>query len=415
MSDWSAPDEDGIQTRGEGVHPRRRISGRRERRARGGIDVARVIWRKEEIGLLRDLIPPRSAVRTWVTMQSMAGPARVQLLQELTRNLLRAGLIVVSEQKRRGEDWQPFRIEFTDVARIRSLAGLPDLDARAREASGARGYPGRTPPVCELASELADMRDELVVRRAPLLRALDAWIESKRTGTRYDFALFATGHTKGIVRSDWEWLVAHEVLECASIVDHEPILRVAGRWTLHLGPGARVDVGIPAAPGGLAPTTIAAAHAISGVERWVVLENRTVFDHAARISSAGSAILWTPGYSPEWWLSAVRKLVEMAPRPVRIACDPDPAGICIALRAARPWADQSLGWSTVGMSAADLESLTQRAPLTDADRRILDAIPDELDVTLSGLKQALPVKGKGEQEGFFDAPALMRLVMRDAE
>lgn len=402
------PDADGLQMLTDPFHPRRRISGRRQRRA-ASIDVGRIIWRKEELALLRELIPNRSTARSWVTIERIAGTSRTDLVRQLIHNLLIAGLVVVTEQKPRAADWRPVRVDFADVPRARALAGLPDLAARAREAEAARRYLGQTPPVCELAASLGGTRDDIAVRRSALLRALDRWIESGRSGTRYDFALFATGRTKGIPRSDWEWLIAHDALESASIADHEPIIRVAGRWTLHLDADARMDFGRPPAPGGLAPTTIAGARAVTGVTRWVIVENRTVFDRAARFG--GSAILWTPGYSPEWWLDAVSRLVDLAPVPLCIACDPDPAGIAIALRASSPWRGKGLPWSTAGMSLGDLQSLPARMPLSDADQRILESIQtSELDPILADLHQHLPALGKGEQEGYFDEAALRQLL-----
>lgn len=409
MSTWSTPDSEGLQTLTESLHPRRRISGRRKRRAAAGPDISRIIWRKEELALLRELIPDRGDTRTWLTIERIAGVSRTQLLRELIDHLLIVGLVVVTDQKLRAADWAPIRVEFTDIGRVRELAGLPDLAARARNATTARSYQGRTIPVCRLAVHLHEMRDDVTVRRGALLESLDAWIESGRSGTRYDFALFATGRTKGIPRSDWDWLVTESALESASIVDHEPILRVAGRWTVYLKDDARMDIGRPPAPGGLAPATLAGARAMSPVARWVVIENRTVFDRASRIES-DTAVLWTPGYSPEWWLRAVQRLVALAPAPLCIACDPDPAGIAIALRASAPWRERGLPWSTAGMAEAHLRTLS-RIPLSDADLRILASIPmSGLDPTLTDLHRRLPALGKAEQEGFFDDVALRELL-----
>jgi hypothetical protein len=256
------------------------------------------------------------------------------------------------------------------------------------------------------------MRDRLAIRRSALAQALDAWIDAGRSGTRYDFALFATGKTKGITKADWEWLSHLGALEAASIVDHEPLLLVAGQWTLNFRGGARIDVGAHSAPIGIAASCIDAAQTIVGVHTWIVIENRTVFDRAARLGSH-SAIIWTPGYSPIWWLRAVAGLLKLAPAKALIACDPDPAGIAIALRVARLWVDRDIGWQPAGMDAAALEALPRRWPLSSVDLGILDVAADAVRQTpLAGLHAVLPQAGKGEQEGYYDDTRLAKLLQR---
>lgn len=413
MSDWSPPDADGIQELVERLSPRRRISGLRIRRAAADVTGPRIIWNKEALALLAEIVPAQPSSRHWSTIQGIAGAGRIELLRDVIHDLLRTGLIEVRDQKLRAGDWQPHQIDFIDIARLRQLAGLPDLVARAQDAQDARNYPGRTPPGSLLAESLSRMSDAVAVRRSALVRSFDAWIESGRSGTRYDFALSATGKTKGITKSDWEWLRSLGALEAGSIVDHEPMLMVAGRWTLHFHNGARIDVGAHPNPVAIAASSILAAHSIADVGEWVIVENRTVFDRAARLN-ASSAIIWTPGYSPTWWLRTVARILDLAPAPARIACDPDPAGIAIALRAAGPWVDRGLAWQPAGMSAADLESLTRRWPLSMADHRVLDIVRDSVPQTpLAGLHAALARIGKGEQEGFFDNIRLAALLHVD--
>ncbi len=51
-----------------------------------------------------------------------------------------------------------------------------------------------------------------------------------------------------------------------------------------------------------------------------------------------------PGFAPTWWLESVELLITLQPAPALIACDPDPAGIEIALQAGRLWKGARLAW-----------------------------------------------------------------------
>src|SRR5213075_212986 len=128
--------------------------------------------------LLAKIVPSKPTSRRWSILQGVAGPEQVDLLRAVLRDLLRAGLVEVREQKLRAGDWQTHRVEFVEIARLRELAGLPDLAARAQDAETARGYRGRTPPGCVLAEMLGNMREILAIRRSVLAQALDAWIEA---------------------------------------------------------------------------------------------------------------------------------------------------------------------------------------------------------------------------------------------
>ena len=67
----------------------------------------------------------------------------------------------------------------------------------------------------------------------------------------------------------------------------------------------------------------------------------------------------------------MRRLLVGAPAPAEIACDPDPAGIAIALQAARLWEALNLPWLPFAMRRDDLLAARQRKPLTEHDRQQL--------------------------------------------
>ena len=93
---------------------------------------------------------------------------------------------------------------------------------------------------------------------------------------------------------------------------------------------------------------------------------------------------------------------KRAPAPVRIACDPDPAGLRIALAAGAACTAAGLSWSAWCMDADALRALPQRKLLGDydlAELERLDADP-EARLRFGGLIEAMRATGeKGEQEG----------------
>jgi hypothetical protein len=108
-------------------------------------------------------------------------------------------------------------------------------------------------------------------------------------------------------------------------------------------------------------------------------------------------------FPPSWWREAIGHLLDVAPAPAQIACDPDPAGIAIALKAAELWRERKLDWQPWKMSAADLAALRVRKPLTDGDRLQLAALQQELalpDPLADLLEWMLEHGEKGEQEGY---------------
>ena len=133
------------------------------------------------------------------------------------------------------------------------------------------------------------------------------------------------------------------------------------------------------------------------------MENRTSFERVARHREADVGVIWLPGFPPSWWHNAVGKLLDIAPAPAYIACDPDPAGIAIALKAAEPWLERDIAWQPWRMAAADISSLRVRKPLTEVDKKQLAALrkTNVLPASLSELAEWMLDHGeKGEQEGY---------------
>jgi hypothetical protein len=408
MTEWTEPDARGIRTLTLFLRPKRRISGERRRRADQHSTVTQAVLEEEHCRLLRDLLVRFQGEWHWSRVLRVAGHERVEIANSLLAALLETGYVEIVE-RRDARGWLPHKVIPAAIEELRTLAGLPDLAALSSALSAALGYVPRTAPVQDLSAQLEAGRMDIRLRRARLMPFVDDWILSGRSGTRRDFALYATGDTKGIEDADWRWLESTAVLESAGIVDHTPLLLVGGGFSLVAAHGRRLDVPAAHGPLGLPAAAIAGAMSIASPPAWIVIENRTVFDKACALRPA-CGVVWVPGYAPTWWLAAVEALLERASTRLVLACDPDPAGIEIALRVIRLWNVRGLLWKTVGMDATDLQILPARKPLTTWDRAALERLRD-LPPGLSDLRRALLESGvKGEQEGFFDHTRLSALV-----
>ena len=108
---------------------------------------------------------------------------------------------------------------------------------------------------------------------------------------------------------------------------HTPLLLIAAPLTLTLTHG-QLDLAASPDFAALTPATMQAVTATSGtVSRWQLVENRTSFERVAKKREPDVGVIWLPGYPPSWWRTAVGQLLDLAPAPARIACDPDPAGM----------------------------------------------------------------------------------------
>jgi hypothetical protein len=313
----------------------------------------------------------------WDTLLATAGGEGFETAYDVLAALLAGGWIAVDETWRGGR-WQPAWIDFLDLPALRRTLGIPE------------------PGAVKAAQDTA---------RAELLAALECWTADENRpaqATRRDFALFARGDTKGITAAEWEWLETQADLAVCGIGEHTPLFCIAAPLAL-LGPGGRVDLGTVPDFLGLSPATLeSAAEAESMVRQWTLVENRTSFERLARARQLDEGVLWLPGYPPDWWQIGVARLIRLARAPARIACDPDPAGIEIALTAGRLWEDASLAWQPWRMEANNLADLPVRKPLTERDRaHLATLLARPLPPALRTLAENMVRSGeKGEQEGY---------------
>lgn len=408
MNEWSEPDERGIRTRLLYLNPKRRISGERHRVAADAANSGHVLLDDEHRSLLRDLLRRFRAAWRWERVLAAAGEQRVQTAYSLVSTLLEAGYVEVYD-RRDARGWLPKRIVPIAIPELHRLAGIPDREEMQAALEKATSYQTKTITTYELQQRLDQGRLDIRLRRAHLIPHMDRWLADGKTGTRRDFALFATGHTKGIEDADWRWFEESGSLESAGIIEHVPLLHLGGTFVISDATGRMIDIAVAKGPVGLPATTFADGATAIAPTAWIIIENRTVFDKACALPTK-AGILWVPGHAPTWWLKSVALLLGRAPAPAVIACDPDPAGIEIASRLVAFWEQHGLRWRLAGMGPSALDHVRKRLPLSQWDQDTLARMKD-LPPALDQLRLALmDNKAKGEQEGFFDETQLTALV-----
>jgi hypothetical protein len=339
----------------------------------------------------------------WETLLKDAGVAQQQIAHSLLDWLLRHGWAVVDEEKKLG-DWWPVRLGLRELPQLKLALGLPDAaDLAARRDALLAQLDTQSDCALEpVLTALEAMPAQRALERGALVLALLDWHEQNRSGTRRDFALFARRDTKDITEAEWRWLDEQLDLAVFGVERHIPLLLVSAPLTLEL-PGGRIDLAAFPDFTALTPDTVTATTAVQGgIRQWVLVENRTSFDRMAKKRALDEGVIWLPGYPPHWWREAVAHLLELSPAPALIACDPDPAGIAIAMAAAVLWRQAGLGFEPWKMSPGDLMALPKRKPLTGRDHEHLrQLLAENLPHMLRALAEAmLQCDEKGEQEGY---------------
>lgn len=340
----------------------------------------------------------------WETLRNDAGVTNINLAESLREWLLREGWAVVVEQRQHNE-WWPQSLELRNLPLLRSALGISDKAQDARRWQTARE---ELRSCCDdnLAPALLAL-DELPAQRAlaryDLVAALQRWQDMQKSGTRRDFALAARDDTKGVSDAEWNWL--EQTLDLAEfrIERHTPLLLLAASLTLIL-PHGQLELSCSPDFAALTPATIQNVTSVSGsIRYWQLVENRTSFERVARQREHDVGVIWLPGFPPSWWYASVSRLLDLVPAPSHLACDPDPAGIAIALKATELWRERNLAWTPWKMSATDLAALRVRKLLSESDALQLVALQQEsaLSAPFLGLIEWMLKHGeKGEQEGY---------------
>jgi len=364
------------------------------------LDTLNAEWRQLLIECLKNGVNAR-----WDTWLKIAGIPRKALLESLLAWLLNRGWVCVFEEKRSGA-WWPYKLEILHSDVLKQVLGLPNEQAQTQTWQAlytqlqacAAGVAALQPAL----ESLDNMPVGRAITRGELLLKLCEWQAQARSGTYRDFAFFVRGATKSLTSAEWQWLEDCCDLQAYRIERHTPLLLLAADIVL-TGERGMLELHACGDFAALTPSSIEAVRETRGrLRRWRVIENRTSFERIARQREADEGVIWLPGYPPGWWQKAIARLLELCPAPAAIACDPDPAGIAIALAAGRIWQQAGLIWEPWKMSAADLHGLPSRQTLSEHDRaHVRDLLESELPPILRALAQAMLEHGeKGEQEGY---------------
>ncbi|MDR7097643.1 hypothetical protein [Hydrogenophaga laconesensis] len=331
-----------------------------------------------------------------------AAPVSIETAEALCDLLLRQGWIVRNERLVGGV-WQWAFISWRDLPRLQELLGvssprlrveerqalIEDAEAWMRSRAETADQAALDPDLLHemgraltLLGEEKALRLEQLAIRLQLLRAVAAWHDQGRQGSRRDFALHARGATKALGDADWRWLEATFDLERLRVTRFVAVAWLAGNLNLQWN-DQQIQIG-PLHCVGLPLADLMRVSAASSPERWWLVENRASFERQARQLEAGVVLIWMPGRPSILWLEAIARVLELAPAPAWISADADPSGVDIACTVGAVWQAQALSWQPHRMGVAQLSESSQDWPLNDHDRRLLeillarDDLPKEL-------------------------------------
>jgi hypothetical protein len=356
--------------------------------------------------------------RTWIAMALRLG-ARVKhstLIQasghegferchRLVELLADQGRLVIEESRSRSTaPWRAVWVRWHDWEGVCAQLGIETPNKRTSTVAAGSRAPWFDADVQAVANEVA-LRPARVgaPSRVHLLRRLDVWSSENRRGTWRDFALFALGDTKAVTTSQRAWLECKLDMGSLGVESHLPLTLISGPMRIDsdagtLEMGSQVFAGLePAWWQGLRAVEWREGAPCDG---YVVVENRTTFDRLVKVNEGRCIVLWCPGYPPSYWRDAVSRLLHVAPLPASVFCDPDPAGIDIALKVGELWRLAGADWSPWRMGPDVLQQASVLRELSPVDHLQLDRLSSQgLPPMLDALARDMRLLGKAEQEG----------------
>ena len=359
--------------------------------------------------LLREWAKSDSVTRPWLPLLNLAGPSQIEASEQLAELLLKHGWLSIKDRREKGA-WHCQSITWLDLPALKSLLGLSSKADRQsqREAllSDLSDW-SQAHPVLESAvqalHEARTMKLDDLAQRISLLQSLMQWQLEQRTGTRRDFALEARDGTKALTQTMWSWLDEHVDLPALGIDRFMPQIWLAGPVQLTWPGQPACDLSALHCAG-LSALDLNQLADVKAPSQYWLIENRASFERQAAQRSSDTVLIWLPGRPPSSWMSAVGALLDLAPRPALISADPDPAGVEIALTAAKLWQSRSLPWQAHGMGAEALQAARKVSPLGEGyDRVVLTRLLQRTDLpaALKDLCDYMHAHGvKAEQEGW---------------
>lgn len=345
----------------------------------------------------------------WPSWQKIAGLAYKNDLDALYDWLLRYGCIVAYESFEKGE-WWPHKIEWQHELTLRKAMGLRIIEEQQSVLQQLLQVLEQQTTEDErfqlLLASLASLPVTTALKRARLLQSLLSWQQEQRSGSYRDFALFARGETKALSASEWEWLDSNLDLMDFGIQPHMPLLYISGSMKLQFA-GGMLDIATSSPFIALPASTLVAlegVHCAPSLRAWIVVENLTSFERLAAKREAETAVVWLPGFAPSWWQQVMLHLIRLCPAPLQVACDPDPAGVCIAKHAMQLWQEYNLDAQPWRMGVSELQTCKHRKSLNVYDQRLLKTLREnlpDLHHELATLVQYMhDTQQKAEQESY---------------
>jgi hypothetical protein len=346
--------------------------------------------------------------RQWQTLLDLAGIARLELARELAEILCQTGWVTLIE-KREHNQWKISRLQWMNLPSTQTLCGIAnktdkqDRKQRAKQQLQqlAQQHPWLKNAVQQLLT--APLPITTLIARSQLLQTLVQWSSEQRYGLRQDFALIARSDTKGISSTEWEWMAEHIDLDGLGIERFMPIIWIAGEISFE-----QAELGTQCSPRGfnfigLPSRQLQAPWRLTKVPQlyWLI-ENRASFERQASKLDAGVCLIWLPGRPSNAWQEAVAWLLSQAPGPANISCDPDPAGIDIAMTAGNIWNKSGLPWHPHQMGIEESLSAKPKALNAYDQSRLQQLIAQtNLPQSLHALcLHMLKTQTKSEQEGW---------------
>lgn len=345
----------------------------------------------------------------WETLLKKAGVDRKATAEALLNWLVEHGWAIVNEERKHGE-WWPYHLELRAQARLRQALGLPDMDALAQQWHDQREQLQQSaatqPQLYDVMTALDAMPLSRVNARAALVLALLEWQNQARSGSFRDFALFARGDTKALSNSEWDWLNQCFELAEYGVSAHTPLLYLSADFCLNSAAGS-LDLS-QAVPFAALPHTLfgslSTITADTALRTWICVENLTSFERLATQRTSDTAIVWIPGFPPAWWLNTMSHLLSLCPAPLQVACDPDPAGIRIAIKAISHWQAHHLDARPWRMGVAELKGCKHKKPLNDYDKTQLQSLMNDASALPESLAELveymMDTQQKAEQESY---------------
>lgn len=371
----------------------------------------------EDEELLVTWVRKDSESRSREALVKEAGASNIERADALTEWLLCEGWITRKE-KLQGGTWQWDGLIWRNLERLKSLLGVSSRtqrsEARASRLAQANAWLEALEPEThlELYESLARaiqhletesaQRVDVLSTRLDLINSLVEWRRAQMNGTRRDFALYAGEHTKSIGTGEWKWLEKFFDLESLGVSHFLPTIWLAGDaqllWgerVMDLSPLRFLAIPVEDL---LQVSAVKVSH-----DFWWLIENRASFERQSGRRAPDTFMVWLPGRPALNWLKAIEHLVRLAPAPLRVSADADPAGIDIARTVGSLWRSHGLVWEPYRMGLEEWKVVSQKWPLNDYDVALLQQLLRDINLPdqMKELGKAMLVEGrKAEQEGW---------------